>query len=75
MMKDEEIEAECLRRDACDDHLVYMISVDSRTFKLVWTSFSWQSLIHGERFSMVKNGNIFNSVEECQAAIARALDR
>lgn len=74
-MNDEVIKAECLRRDACDDHLVYSISVDSRTFKLVWSSISWQSLIHGERYCMVKNGNIFNSAEECQAAIARALNR
>jgi hypothetical protein len=35
---------------------------------------SWRSLIEGERYSMVKNRNIFDSKEECSAAIARALD-
>jgi hypothetical protein len=73
-MNDEAIRAECIRRDGLDDHLVYTITVDSRTFKLVWSSMSWRSLIEGERYSMVKNRNIFDSKEECSAAIARALD-
>lgn len=74
-MNDEEIKAECIRRDERDNHLVYMISTDARTFKLVYSSISWQSLNHGERYSMVKNRNIFDSAQECSAAIARALDR
>jgi hypothetical protein len=72
-MNDEEIRAECLRRDGLGNHLIYFISTDTRTFKLVYVGVHWLSMIEGERWCIVKNRNIFDSIEDCKAAIARAL--
>jgi hypothetical protein len=72
-MTDEQIEAECIRRDA-NPGLIYFISLNTRTFALRVASAGWSSLNRGERWCMVKNRNIFNSAQEAQAAIDRALN-
>lgn len=74
-MDEEKIKAECIRRDEMADHFVHYITSDSRTYRLTTATIGWSSLNHGERFCMVKNRNVFDSKEECRAAIERALSR
>ncbi|MDU8351009.1 hypothetical protein RYA05_03760 [Pseudomonas syringae pv. actinidiae] len=74
-MDEEKIKAECIRRDEMADHFVHYITSDSLTFRLTTATIAWSSLDHGERFCMVKNGNLFDSKNESIAAIGRALSR
>jgi hypothetical protein len=74
-MTDAEIIAACTERDAREPHLVHYITCDTHTFKLVVAAISWASLNAGERYCMVKYGNLFESVEDAAAAIGRALTK
>jgi DNA-directed RNA polymerase sigma subunit (sigma70/sigma32) len=75
-MTDEEIVAECMRRDAIGDNIVYFIAgAGAMRLRLVVNSVYWQTLSMGERHSMVKYGNLFDSFEKAKSAIERALTR
>jgi hypothetical protein len=73
-MTDEQIKAECERRDA-DPSLIYFISLNTRTFALCVACVGWSMLSHGERWCTIKNRNIFDTPEEANSAIERALSK
>jgi hypothetical protein len=73
-MTDEDIKSECMRRDAMGNKIVYFIAgAGAMRLRLVVNSLYWQTLSMGERYSMVKYGNLFDSFEDAKAAIDRAL--
>lgn len=63
----------CRDRDADVNALIFYISFDANTFKLCVTSQYWSGLNDGERYCIVKNGNLFDSFDACDRAIKRAL--
>lgn len=73
-MTEEQIKAECIRRDQ-SPALVYYLDLNRLTFSLRVNVIPWDSLIEGDRWCMVKSRNIFDSLDEARAAIERALSK
>lgn len=74
-MTDAEIIAACTERDARGNHSVFYLTCGHHTFKLCVASIPWSMLNTGERYCIVKNGNLFDTEEDARAAVARALTK
>jgi hypothetical protein len=73
----DEIVKKCLELDKKSEQegiAVYYLSASRNTYRLVWNAVSWSMLSEGERYSMVRYGNLFLSVEEAEAALKRLFE-
>lgn len=75
MLTDDQVKELCMKRDEANVGIVYYIGMSRRTFALEWQSISWHALSEGEKWCMVKYGNIFDTLDDCTAAINRALNK
>lgn len=71
-MTHDQIVAICTERDKKPDQVVFYLTAGS-TFRLTFIGITWGALAMNERYCMVKNRNIFDTITDATAAIARAI--